>query len=57
LQQLVVKVGTTRIADVERWLIQSTLDHFDGNKTAAARALGISLKTIYNKLDSYRRAA
>lgn len=41
------------IADVERDLIMSTLEHFDGDKNAAAATLGISLKTLYNRLKSY----
>ena len=41
------------IADVERDLIMSTLQHFGGDKNAAAATLGISLKTLYNRLKSY----
>lgn len=41
------------IADVERDLILTTLKHFDGDKNAAAAMLGISLKTLYNRLKSY----
>jgi len=41
------------ISDVERELIFKTLDHFDGDKKAAADALGISLKTLYNRLNEY----
>jgi len=41
------------IADVERDLIVSTLEHFDGDKTAAAATLGVSLKTLYNRLKAY----
>jgi DNA-binding NtrC family response regulator len=42
------------IRDVERDLIERTLHHFDGDKKAAADALGISLNTLYNRLNSYR---
>ncbi len=42
------------IRDVERELIFKTLEHFDGNKRAAARVLGVSLKTLYNRLNAYQ---
>jgi two-component system NtrC family response regulator len=41
------------IADVEWIMIQDALRRHDGNKTAAAKALGISLRTLYNKLESH----
>lgn len=41
------------IKDVEKTLIEKTLDHFDGNKKLTAEALGISLKTLYNRLVEY----
>ncbi|HMB58991.1 MAG TPA: sigma-54 dependent transcriptional regulator [Xanthomonadales bacterium] len=47
-----LRVGRS-IADVERDLIVSTLDHFDQDKKAAAATLGVSLKTLYNRLKSY----
>jgi len=47
-----VRVGKT-VEEVERELIQSTLEHFDGDKKQAADILGISLKTLYNRLHSY----
>jgi DNA-binding NtrC family response regulator len=34
-------------------LILSTLEHFDGDKNATASTLGVSLKTLYNRLKSY----
>jgi DNA-binding NtrC family response regulator len=42
------------IADVERRLIMATLDQLDGNKRKAADTLGVSLKTLYNRLNAYR---
>jgi DNA-binding NtrC family response regulator len=45
----------TRIVEVEKVLIVSTLDHFDGDKKRTAEALGISLKTLYNRLNEYGR--
>ncbi|MGH8495602.1 MAG: sigma-54-dependent transcriptional regulator [Gammaproteobacteria bacterium] len=41
------------IKDVERRLILSTLEHYNGDKTLAADTLGISLKTLYNRLEQY----
>jgi DNA-binding NtrC family response regulator len=48
-------VGTT-VAEMERALILSTLAHCDGNRTLAARILGISLRSLHNKLTSYGAA-
>jgi DNA-binding NtrC family response regulator len=42
------------IRDVERELIELTLEHFAGDKKAAAETLGISLNTLYNRLNAYR---
>ncbi len=39
--------------DVERKLLLATLDYTGGNKRQAARILGISLKTLYNRLHAY----
>jgi Nif-specific regulatory protein len=38
---------------LERKHICRTLDHLEGNKTRAAKVLGITVKTLYNKLHSY----
>ena len=45
-------VGRT-VADVERDLILDTLDHTLGNRTHAATILGISIRTLRNKLNQY----
>ncbi len=45
-------VGRT-IADVERHLILDTLASCHGNRTHAARILGISIRTLRNKLNDY----
>ena len=45
-------VGQT-VADVERTLILDTLDHCFGNRTHAAKILGISIRTLRNKLNAY----
>src|SRR5579884_3605256 len=49
-------VGTT-VNQAERALIQLTLQHTKNNKTRAAEILGISLKTLFNKLKEYGAAA
>ena len=41
------------VADVERGLIIDTLDHCLGNRTHAANILGISIRTLRNKLKLY----
>jgi two-component system response regulator FlrC len=45
-------VGRT-VADVEKGLIIETLDHCLGNRTHAAKILGISIRTLRNKLRQY----
>jgi DNA-binding NtrC family response regulator len=45
-------VGTP-IADAEQQLIMATLEHFAGDKKKTAKALGVSLKTLYNRLNAY----
>jgi DNA-binding NtrC family response regulator len=47
-----VLVGRT-VADVERDLILETLKHCLGNRTHAANILGISIRTLRNKLNEY----
>ena len=54
--RLSIRVGS-RIYDMERSLIEATLDYFKGNKRRAADALGCSLKTLYNKLNGYSQSA
>jgi len=48
-------VGTT-VGEAEKALIQVTLQHTRNNKTRAAEILGISLKTLFNKLKEYGSA-
>ena len=51
-----VSVGTT-VEEAERLLILKTLEATNNNKTRAAEILGISLKTLHNKLKEYNAAA
>lgn len=48
-------IGRT-IADVEREMIVNTLDHCLGNRTHAANILGISIRTLRNKLNEYKQS-
>jgi DNA-binding NtrC family response regulator len=52
---LQVPVGES-IEAVERRLILATLDELDGDKKRAAEILGISVKTLYNRLNVYDAA-
>jgi DNA-binding NtrC family response regulator len=51
-----IPVGTS-LPDAERAIILDTLTRTGGNKTAAARILGIGLRTLYRKLEQYGAAA
>ena len=45
--------ATDSVEDAERKLIYAALEAHDSDKRAAARSLGISLKTLYNRLNQY----
>ena len=51
--QVALAPGTT-VEEAERRLIVMTLEHTRDNKTRAAEILGISLKTLHNKLNKLR---
>jgi DNA-binding NtrC family response regulator len=53
---LAITPGTT-VDEAERQLIELTLQHTRDNKTRAAEILGISLKTLHNKLNRFRGKA
>jgi DNA-binding NtrC family response regulator len=42
------------LAEIERRIIEATLARFQGNKRLAADSLGITSRTITNKLNEYR---
>jgi DNA-binding protein Fis len=48
-------VGMT-VAEAEKKLIIKTLTHCSQNRTRAAEMLGISIRTLRNKLNEYQRA-
>ena len=45
-------IGST-VGEVERELVLHTLARCDGNRTRAARVLGISVRTLRNKIREY----
>jgi len=51
-ETITVQVGTS-IAQAERQLILATFEHCGHNKERTAAALGISLKTLYNRLKEF----
>ncbi len=53
LASLPLPAGTT-LAEVERYMIYKTLREVDSNRTHAAAQLGISIRTLRNKLKEYR---
>ena len=44
-------IGDSSLQDVEREMINRTIEFAAGNKTKAAEMLGISLRTLYNRLE------
>jgi DNA-binding NtrC family response regulator len=52
--RIAIDVGTS-IQEAERRLIEATLEAHDGDKRSAAEVLGVSLRTLYNRLNSYDR--
>ena len=51
-----VKTGGRTIMELERDVILSTLERLNGNRTHTAKALGITVRTVRNRLRKYRTA-
>jgi transcriptional regulator with PAS, ATPase and Fis domain len=51
----VLPLAGQTLESLEQAAIQQTLERFDGNKTKAARALGIAASTLYEKMRKYAR--
>jgi len=47
---------TTPLAEAERRLILAALEHFGGDRRKVAAALGVSVRTLYNRLREYGSA-
>jgi DNA-binding NtrC family response regulator len=50
---IMLPIGVS-MAQAERTLILATLEHYDNQKERTAAVLGISLKTLYNRLKEYQ---
>jgi DNA-binding NtrC family response regulator len=51
-REALIRVGTS-LQDMERRLIETTLEHYQGHRAKTAQALGIGIRTLANKLRSY----
>jgi DNA-binding NtrC family response regulator len=52
MEVVTLPIGTS-MAQAERALIEATLRHYKHQKERTAAVLGISLKTLYNRLKEY----
>ena len=50
------RLAGMKLAEIERLAIMQTLGKVDGNRTRAARELGISVRTLQRKLRMWRNA-
>jgi DNA-binding protein Fis len=48
-------LGVVPLQEMERRLIIQSLDQTSGNRTQASKLLGISVRTLRNKLSEYRK--
>ena len=49
---ITIEIGTS-LAEIERLVTMATLEHYGRHKERTAAALGVSLKTLYNRLKEY----
>ncbi|MGD9733449.1 MAG: sigma-54-dependent transcriptional regulator [Desulfamplus sp.] len=52
--QMPYNIGTGSLRDIEERVIYNTLEQTEGNRTHAAKLLGISVRTLRNKLNEYK---
>jgi transcriptional regulator with PAS, ATPase and Fis domain len=53
-EEMLEKIDNLRLDEMERQMITVALKRFNGNRRLAARALGISERTLYRKLKEYK---
>lgn len=53
---LKIPIGTP-LTNAQRAIVMATLEHYDGDKRRTAQALGISTKTLYNRLEQFQGAS
>ena len=53
LHQIVPLLIGSTVGEIERELVLQTLARCDGNRTRAARVLGVSVRTLRNKIRLY----
>ena len=55
-RELGQRLANLRMADIERYAILATLESTGGNKTEAGRRLGLTARTLSNKLKLWKSA-
>ena len=46
-------IGNFKTSDLDKEMIIRTLEHFNNNRRAAAKSLGMSERTLYRKINDY----
>ncbi|MBF0302465.1 MAG: helix-turn-helix domain-containing protein, partial [Desulfamplus sp.] len=54
LRDFNINIESGSLRDIEERVIYNTLDRTEGNRTHAAKLLGISVRTLRNKLNEYK---